>query len=197
MASTNFCHFSITRYYSTNSWKLICSNGHSYTCSTHEYSPLRLRSYNTLTDRFRIIRKIIKSVNTLWSQINYLVSEISQICENGISKWESSVVTSKGNYHSFLYLLSSPSIYPIIGSQRIHTKYIGSKSHKDTKLNIDAKGEARSQKWRKSEVAIAIMSHLFTLKSKAFRRPQLNERSIWYTTDVVTARVCASMRLML
>lgn len=56
------------------------------------------------------------------------------------------MVTSKSNYHIFLYLLNSPSIYPIIGSQIIQTKYIGSKSQRDTKLNTEAKGEARSQK---------------------------------------------------
>lgn len=115
---------------------------------------------------------------SLRSEIYHLVSELFQMFEDRFSEWESAMITSKSDYHSFLYLESSPSIYPITGSQRIQTKYIGSKSQRDTKLNIEAKGEARSQKWTKREVEIAMMSHLLTLKSNGLRRPQLKDRSI-------------------
>jgi hypothetical protein len=179
MASANFCSFSIVGYKSTNFLKFICRYGHAYTCATDEYSSLSLSCDDTLTNKPRIIREIIERFFCLWSEINDLVSESFQVFENRFSKWESTMVTSKSNYHSFLYLLSSPSIYPITGSQRIQTKYIGSNSQRDTKPNTEANGEARRHKWAKSEVIIAMMSHLFTLKSNGLRRPQLNDRSIW------------------
>lgn len=146
MASADFCSFSIVRYDGTNLLKFICRYGHAYTCATDEYSPFSLSCDDTFTNKPRIIREIIERLLRFRSEIYHLVSEFFQVLDDRFSKWKSSMVTRKCNYHSFLYLLSSPSIYPITGSQRIQTKYIGSNSQRDTKPNTEAKGEARTQK---------------------------------------------------
>lgn len=64
------------------------------------------------------------------------------------------------------------------GSQNIHTKYTGSKSQRDTNLNVSAYGEASKPKCAISDAKIAKMSHLFTRRSNGLSLPQLRDRSI-------------------
>lgn len=138
MATTNFCYFRRICEYCSDAIKSICRNRHTYTSSANQDPSFRLSSEDAFTNLFCVIREIIERFDILCSNILYNMSEIFQVVYYIFLERKTPMITCKSNYHIFLYLLSSPSIYPIIGSQNIHIKYSGLNSHKDTNPNTEA-----------------------------------------------------------